>query len=284
MMTNARFLAVALVAVLLGASLAVAQQIDLKVGDKAPDFTLTGSDGKGYALAQYAGKSYVALCWTRRAGSGGWQQACDSLKAQWNSISHYNVQVFMVACSPLKVTQDEMATGNYAFPMLADEDQATAKAYGTLVPGGGNTCQRWTLLIDDKGTIVAIDKQINGATQGQQLLKMLTDAGLNANAAGAVQSPATPDPQAMTYLERTWTAVTLQLACSDEQQASLKAVYAVELQTRNDALAPAKRDITAVQKALDTCKSNLDAKLKAILTADQWQKMQTLMQPPSSPN
>ena len=279
-MTSARFFAVALVAALLGTSLSVAQQVNLKVGDKAPEFRLMGSDGKEYTLAQCAGQSPFALCWTRRAGSGGWKQACDSLQAQWDKLSQCKVQVFMIACSTLKTTQDEMAKGNYAFPMLADVDQTTANAYGTLTPGGGNLCERWTFLIDDKGTIARIDKQIGPATQAQQLLKLLTDAGLTANGAGAVQKPSAADAQTMTYLERTWTAVTLQLGCADEQQGSLKVAYLAELKTRNDALALAKGDAAAVQKALDDCKVNLEAKLKAILTADQWQPLQTLMQPP----
>ena len=43
---------------------------DLKVGDQAPDFTLPGSDGKPYALAQLKGK-HVVLAWFPMAFTGG---------------------------------------------------------------------------------------------------------------------------------------------------------------------------------------------------------------------
>ena len=33
----------------------------LKVGDMAPDFTLTGSDGKTYSLADFRGKKPVVI-------------------------------------------------------------------------------------------------------------------------------------------------------------------------------------------------------------------------------
>lgn len=40
---------------------------DLKVGDAAPTFTLPGSDGKTYSLADYAGVKPVVLAWFPRA-------------------------------------------------------------------------------------------------------------------------------------------------------------------------------------------------------------------------
>jgi peroxiredoxin Q/BCP len=42
-----------------------------KEGDKAPDFTLKGSDGKEYSLAQFAGKQAVVLAWFPKAFTGG---------------------------------------------------------------------------------------------------------------------------------------------------------------------------------------------------------------------
>jgi peroxiredoxin Q/BCP len=58
----------------LGVGLAVlagAAAADLKVGDKAPDFTLQGSDGKTYSLDQFKGKSAVVIAWFPKAFTGG---------------------------------------------------------------------------------------------------------------------------------------------------------------------------------------------------------------------
>jgi peroxiredoxin Q/BCP len=52
---------------------AAAQQptpVELKVGDKAPDFALPGSDGKTHKLSDYAGKT-VVLAWFPKAFTGG---------------------------------------------------------------------------------------------------------------------------------------------------------------------------------------------------------------------
>jgi peroxiredoxin Q/BCP len=42
----------------------------LKVGDKAPDFSLPGTDGKTYSLAGLKGKT-VVLAWFPKAFTGG---------------------------------------------------------------------------------------------------------------------------------------------------------------------------------------------------------------------
>lgn len=44
---------------------------ELAVGDKAPDFALTGSDGKIYRLSDFHGKSAVVIAWYPKAFTGG---------------------------------------------------------------------------------------------------------------------------------------------------------------------------------------------------------------------
>jgi thioredoxin-dependent peroxiredoxin len=62
-----RLLAATTVACLVG-TMVFAEE--LKVGDKAPDFTLVGSDGKTYSLADMKGKA-VVLAWFPKAFTGG---------------------------------------------------------------------------------------------------------------------------------------------------------------------------------------------------------------------
>lgn len=60
-----------LTVVLTTAAGAIAADHELKVGDKAPDFTMKGSDGKTYTLDQFKGKSAVVLAWFPKAFTGG---------------------------------------------------------------------------------------------------------------------------------------------------------------------------------------------------------------------
>ena len=43
-----------------------ASAAELKVGAKAPDFKLPGSDGKTYKLSDFSGKQAVVVAWYRR--------------------------------------------------------------------------------------------------------------------------------------------------------------------------------------------------------------------------
>ncbi len=55
---------------------------ELKVGDKAPDFSLKATDGKTYTLADFKGKKGVVLAWFPKADTGGCTAECKSIRDQ----------------------------------------------------------------------------------------------------------------------------------------------------------------------------------------------------------
>jgi len=60
--------------IILGAVLvssALLAQAAPEVGDKAPDFTLPGSDGMTYSLADFKDKAYVVVAFFPKAFTGG---------------------------------------------------------------------------------------------------------------------------------------------------------------------------------------------------------------------
>jgi len=67
-----RTLLVAAVCVGVTAVTAAGQQapVELKIGDKAPDFSLPGTDGKTHKLSDYKGRT-VVLAWFPKAFTGG---------------------------------------------------------------------------------------------------------------------------------------------------------------------------------------------------------------------
>lgn len=48
-----------------------AEAAELQAGDPAPDFSLAGSDGKTYALADFKGKQAVVVAWYPKAFTPG---------------------------------------------------------------------------------------------------------------------------------------------------------------------------------------------------------------------
>jgi cytochrome oxidase Cu insertion factor (SCO1/SenC/PrrC family) len=53
------------------ASSTIAAPRSLSVGDLAPEFSLPGSDGKQYSLADYRGRQAVVLAWFSKAFTEG---------------------------------------------------------------------------------------------------------------------------------------------------------------------------------------------------------------------
>jgi peroxiredoxin Q/BCP len=66
-----RLLPLALVAGVLVAGPAAAQNAELKVGDQAPDFTLQATDGKTYTLSKDLRGKWVVLAWFPKAFTAG---------------------------------------------------------------------------------------------------------------------------------------------------------------------------------------------------------------------
>ena len=68
MRPGARLISIGMVAIW---GLCASAAVELKVGDAAPAFSLPGSDGKTYRLADYKGKQVVVLAWFAKAFTGG---------------------------------------------------------------------------------------------------------------------------------------------------------------------------------------------------------------------
>ena len=83
----------------------------------------------------------------------------------------------------------------------------------------------------------------------------------------------------MTYLERSWTAVSFQLNCTSEQVEQLRPTYRNTLSARDAALkqAAASQDREAMMKAMTDAKTRLETKLKSVLSDAQWTKLEELM-------
>jgi thioredoxin-dependent peroxiredoxin len=57
----------------------VGAETELKVGDMAPNFSLSASDGKTYTLADFKGNKAVVLAWFPKAFTQGCTIECKSL-------------------------------------------------------------------------------------------------------------------------------------------------------------------------------------------------------------
>ena len=132
---------------------------DLKVGDKAPEFSMAGSDGKTYKLSDFKGKKAVVVAWYPKAFTGGCTAECKSFAEKGGVLKPFKVAYFTASVDTAEENKKFAESLSLDYPILSDPDKAVAKAYGVLGPRG--FAQRWTYYIDKEGVIREIDKKVN---------------------------------------------------------------------------------------------------------------------------
>ena len=145
---------------------------ELSVGDVAPDFTLTGSDGNQYTLSEMRGK-HVVVAFFPKAYTSGWTLECKALRDSDREIRKYEVAYFMASTDEERVNRGFAEKNGATFPILSDPDKSVCTEYGVLYPIG--LARRWTFYIGPDGIIQRIDKDVKPRTAGAQLVENLQD-------------------------------------------------------------------------------------------------------------
>jgi thioredoxin-dependent peroxiredoxin len=153
-----------------------APAVELKVGDKAPNFKLQGSDGKTYSLSDFAGKKAVVIAWFPAAFTKGCTVECKSLAMNGDKIRAYDVAYFMASVDPIEKNTDFAKAQEADFPLLSDPTKEVATAYGVLNPKGMAT--RWTFYIGKDGRILAVDKAIKVETSAEDMVAKLGELNI----------------------------------------------------------------------------------------------------------
>jgi peroxiredoxin Q/BCP len=148
-----------------------ATRVVLQVGDEAPDFALTGSDGRLYRLSEFRGRRAVVLAWFPKAFTGGCTAECRSIAANRAVLSSFNAQYFGISVDDVETNRQFAESMDLDFPVLSDPDTSVARAYGVLQPTG--FAARWTFYIGADGRIAAIDTQVRVGSHGADVAERL---------------------------------------------------------------------------------------------------------------
>lgn len=149
---------------------------ELKVGDRAPDFTLQGSDGATHSLSEFKGKSPVVLAWFPKAFTPGCTKQCTSYGKDSKALKALNVKYFTVSVDPHEKNTKFAESVGADYPILSDPDKSVATKYGVL--GVTGVAKRWTFYIDKDGVIREIDKSVNAAQAAPDTVTKLKALGL----------------------------------------------------------------------------------------------------------
>jgi thioredoxin-dependent peroxiredoxin len=172
---TARAMAVGVTNVALGR--ASVGDVELHVGDRAPEFSVQASDGLTYRLSDFLGRKPVVIVWFPKAFTSGCTAECRSLTAYGAAFAHANVQIFGASCDTPRLNAEFAASLGLTYPILSDPDRAMARAYGVLAASG--FASRWTFYIAADGRIVHIDKQVRTSSHGSDIVDRLRELGIS---------------------------------------------------------------------------------------------------------
>ena len=130
----------------------------LKVGDKAPNFTLPSTHGDSVELASFLGKENVVLAFYPAAFTGGCTKEMQAYQFNIDKFSGTKTTVFGVSTDNTPSQRKFSEELGVQFAMLSDfRDRGVSKTYGVLNEERG-VSNRATFVIDTKGVIQHVEE------------------------------------------------------------------------------------------------------------------------------
>jgi len=137
--------------------------MSLKIGDKAPDFTLLNQDAEKVTLSSFTGKNVVVLFFPF-ANTGGCTKELCTFRDELKVYENLNAQILAISVDShfsLKMFADK---NNYTFPLLSDFNKEVIKAYGVVsenfVPGKFDyygVSKRSAFVVDKNGILKYVE-------------------------------------------------------------------------------------------------------------------------------
>ena len=146
----------------------------LKIGDKAPDFSVEDNSGTIRKLSDYAGKKLVLFFYPKANTPGCTLEACN-LRDNYARFQAQGYELLGVSADTKKKQQNWIDKHEFPFPLLADVDKEVIEAYKVWGPKKFmgrefDGIYRTTFVIDGQGVIQDIISKVKTKEHTAQLL------------------------------------------------------------------------------------------------------------------
>lgn len=153
---------------------------DLKIGDKAPDFSLASDEGEMISLQSLLGKKLVLYFYPKDNTPGCTLESCGFNEALDQFLA-LGVRVIGVSKDSLESHAKFRKNYSLRFPLLADVDGELCRLYGVLAEKSmfGKKyvgIERSTFLIDKAGMIREIWRKVSVTGHIKQVLEAIKNA------------------------------------------------------------------------------------------------------------
>ena len=148
--------------------------MNLKIGDKAPDFEGKNQNNESVKLSSFIGEKLVLYFYPRDNTPGCTAQACN-LKDNFSELSNKGYKIIGVSSDSIKSHKKFEEKYALPFDLISDEDKAIHKSYGTWIEKSmyGRKYMgtaRWTFIIDENGIINNIIEKVKTKEHTNQIL------------------------------------------------------------------------------------------------------------------
>ena len=148
--------------------------MNLKIGDKAPNFEGKNQNNESVKLSSFIGEKVVLYFYPRDNTPGCTAQACN-LKDNFNELSRKGYKIIGVSSDSIKSHKKFEEKYSLPFDLISDEDKAIHKSYGTWIEKSmyGRKYMgtaRWTFIIDENGIINNIIEKVKTKEHTNQIL------------------------------------------------------------------------------------------------------------------
>ena len=151
----------------------------LKVGSKAPSFSLQSDEGKNIALKDFAGKKVVLYFYPKDDTPGCTKEAC-SFTENSSALRKAGAVVLGVSADSVPSHQKFKTKYKLNFPLLSDPDRETIQKYGVwkeknMYGKKMMGVERTTFIIDEEGKIAHIFPKVKVDGHTEKVLEKLKE-------------------------------------------------------------------------------------------------------------
>ena len=146
----------------------------LKIGMKAPNFTLHDAYGKAYTLSSYQKKSPVIVYFYPKAGTPGCTKEACGIRDSWKKFEESKIPVLGISVDGKVALKNFIDKYHLNFPLLSDSLKKVSKDYGVLNTKYG-VDNRVTFIINKKGKIANIIKVTDIEGHAAKVFKLASE-------------------------------------------------------------------------------------------------------------
>ncbi|QJP35130.1 thioredoxin-dependent thiol peroxidase [Nonlabens sp. Ci31] len=146
----------------------------LKVGDKAPDFSILNQDEQTVSLSDFAGKKLVLFFYPKASTPGCTAEACN-LRDNIDRFRASGYEILGASADSPKRQKNFQTKYELPYDLLADEDHKLLNAFQVWGPKKFmgkeyDGIHRTTFVIDEKGVLTDVIQKVKTKDHAAQIL------------------------------------------------------------------------------------------------------------------